>query len=175
MSSPSSVRGAQKPKNTGMGIEACSDSAGAGDGRTPRHNREAPVAPYREWAGNILEHSLCFVGRSIWSCQEPSEKSLATEPGWESWDCPAWKSEDPGKILGASSSAQRGSEGWERLGIKTWNGRKRRNGFKVEKRRFRWEIGKKFLQGNAGASQHVPSQPWHREHPEMLQNMEYPI
>lgn len=60
-------------------------------------------------------------------------------------------------------------KGWEKLGTKTRNGRKRGNGFKLEKGRFRWEIGKKFLQGNAGASR-----PRQQEHPEMLQNMEYP-
>lgn len=91
-----------------MGIGARSDSAGAGDGRTPRHNREAPAVPYRERAGNILEHSPCFAGRST---LEPLEKSPAMEPGWESWDCPAWKRENSGKILGASSSAQRGGRG----------------------------------------------------------------
>lgn len=165
------MRGARKPKNTGMGIGACSDSTGAGDGRTPRHNREAPAVPYRERAGNILEHSRCFVGRSIWSHRRRARlwsragRAGIAQPG-------------KGKIQGRSSEhlpVPKGApEGWERLGTKTRNGRKRGNGFKLEKGRLRWEIGKKFLQGNAGASQHVPSRPRQQEHPEMLQNMEYP-
>lgn len=67
---------------------------------------------------------------------------------------PSLEREDPG---GAWSIFQwpKGLPGLG--GTRMWSGRKSGNGFKVGKGRSRWDIGEKFLQGNEGASQHIPN------------------
>lgn len=152
-----------------MGSGAPLDSVGAGDGRTPRYKRAAPVVLYREWAGISLNIPCVLLEGASGAVKAIGERASLRRAG----------TAQPGKgkiqgDLGASSSGQRGCQGWEGLGARTRSGRKSGNGFKLGKGRSRWDIGKKFLQRNVGASQHIPNQPPHWEHPKMLQNMEYP-
>lgn len=112
---------------------------------------------------DILEHSL-LEGASG-AVKAIGKRASLWRAGWESWDCPAWKREDPRRFW----SIFQQPNGVQGLGTRIWSGRKSGNGFKLGKGRSRWDLGKKLLRRNVGTSQRIPSQPRHREHPKTLQ------